>query len=217
MVSLFRQRVEPILVVVFAALFLTYQVASIFLGANSFAKAIESPASNSQPAQVESNDDASEQHLVYDDKVGDYDTPIGLNYVASYWPTRVQIANAQIDLPLTGSMEQQGIWEVSEDGANFAINTAIPNDQSGNTVIFGHDRPHLFRNIHNLKPGDEIKVYGADKVYVYTMDGSKIVSPSDISVMQQTKTATLTLITCDGWLSKDRYVVTAKLVQTSQF
>ena len=92
-----------------------------------------------------------------------------------------------------------------------ALNTAVPNGVAGNTVIFGHDRPHLFRNIHNLSSGDEIEIETSDAVYTYQVTGNSIVQPEDISVMDQTEKPTLTLITCDGWLSQERFVITASL------
>jgi sortase A len=193
-------------------MFISYHVVSVVLGINSFTKALQPSGDNRAAVQVESTDGIGDESLVNDDRSADNAAQIGLNYVAAYWPNRVLMKNVQIDLPLTGSMENQGAWEVSETGANFAINTAIPNGQSGNTVIFGHDRPNLFRNIHNLKAGDQIIVYGADKPYAYAVDSFKIVKPTDVSVMSQTKSATLTLITCDGWLSQDRFVVTAHYV-----
>jgi sortase A len=132
---------------------------------------------------------------------------LGLQAQASQWPTRVTMPSAAIDLTLDGSMEQAGSWVISETGANFALNTAIPNGQTGNTVLFGHDRPKLFHDIHQLKPGDAINILTAAGTYTYKMTSSTVVEPSDVSVMNQTDASTITLLTCDGWLSQNRYVV----------
>ncbi len=141
---------------------------------------------------------------------------LGLQAEESQWPTRILIPAVGIDLALEGSMEQDGQWEVSTIGANFALNTAIPNSVSGNTAIFGHDRPGLFRPIHNLKTNDTIHLTTANGVFIYKVTGSTIVEPTDVSVMDQTPASTLTLITCDGWLSQQRYVVTARFDHVDQ-
>lgn len=139
---------------------------------------------------------------------------VGLQTDSSIWPTRVVIDSVGIDLALTGSIEKEGQWLISETGANFATNTAIPNGQTGNTALFGHDRPKLFRNLHDLKEGAVVKVITKYMVYYYTVTGSKTVAPSDVSVMNQTTDPILTLITCDGWLSENRLVINAKFTRS---
>lgn len=138
---------------------------------------------------------------------------LGLDADQSLWPTSINIPDVDINLAIEGSIEQSGEWNISETGANFALNTAIPDGRSGNTAIFGHDRPKLFRRLHDLQNGQEIQVNTSFGTYVYVMTGSQVVTPQDISVMDQTETSTLTLLTCDGWLSQNRYVVTAKFSQ----
>lgn len=134
----------------------------------------------------------------------------GLTSQQSQWPIRVFMPSVKIDLPLEGSIEETGAWKISETGANFALNTAIPNESNGNTVLFGHDRPKLFHDIHGLKIGDPITVFNSKGSYTFTMVSSKVVTPTDVSVMDQTELPILTLLTCDGWLSQNRYVVVAK-------
>ena len=129
------------------------------------------------------------------------------------WPTRIKIGSVGLDLPLEGSIENNGSWNISLTGADFAINTAVPNPTAGNTTLFGHDRPLLFRPIHDTKVGDQILVYAPDGVYAYTITGNTVVEPSDISIFNQTPTPTLTLITCNGWFSENRFVVFAKLTR----
>lgn len=201
------KRISSNSLLVLAILFVVYHTVSVVFGASSFLKLLTAP--DATVAQVESNAVRSdntpgllteESQIIY-----------GYTSSEKIWPTRVVIDQVGIDLDLEGSLENQGTWNISENGANFAINTAVPNGISGNTAIFGHDRPHLFRNIHHLNPGDQVKVLTVDAEYTYKVTGSKVVQPTDISVMDQTEQPTLTLITCDGWLSQERYVVTASL------
>jgi hypothetical protein len=90
---------------------------------------------------------------------------LGFQADQSIWPTRVIATSVGLDLPLTGSIEKSGAWLISETGGNFATNTAVPNGQTGNTALFGHDRSKLFHPIHDLKVGSEIKVLTKTMVY----------------------------------------------------
>ncbi len=216
MLSKLRKNLPTYIILTLATVFVLYHIVSVSLGIDSFAQALQAGANDSGfNVQVESNQTEQDLALVNEDKSKATTVNIGLNYVASYWPTRIVIDKVNIDLPLIGSMESQGDWDVSETGANYAINTAMPNGQSGNTVIFGHDRPQLFHDIHELEVGDVITVMSQGHEYKYRVSGSKVVQPTDVSVMNQTVKPTLTLITCDGWLSQDRFIITAEMLPTS--
>lgn len=194
---------------VVAILFVAYHVISVVTGVGSMVHIFQSPeltVAESHQHQSESTETLTENHNVLQEP------KLGFESQPHTWPTRIVMESVDIDLAVEGSYEQQGAWEISETGSNFAINTAIPNAQTGNTAIFGHDRPHLFHRIHDLKPGDRVKVAVGNQWFEYAVIGNQIVKPDNVSVMDQTSEPTLTLITCDGWLSQDRYVVTAKLI-----
>jgi len=67
--------------------------------------------------------------------------------------------------------------------------------EPGNSVISGH-RDTFFRHIHELAKGDSVVVQRNGHVYSYEVTGKKIVRPTDLSVLRQTKDSRLTLITC---------------------
>jgi LPXTG-site transpeptidase (sortase) family protein len=192
------------LVTTLALIFVSYHLIFTVIGVRNFVYAVQGPkvvvAQKSTDVEHQASDIQPALQV------------LGFQAEQSLWPTSVSIPSVGIQLNLTGSMEKSGTWIISDTGANFAINTAIPNGLGGNTVLFGHDRPNLFHAIHALKPGDDIYVNVGPKTYQYQMVTSDIVSPTDVSVMDQTDGPTLTLLTCDGWLSQDRYVVKAALV-----
>lgn len=72
----------------------------------------------------------------------------------------------------------------------------------GNPVIAGHVvtlyEGNVFRNLYQVKLGDEVQVFTADSRFTYRVDEVKLVEPSDVSVMQPTEDSRLTLITCGG-------------------
>jgi LPXTG-site transpeptidase (sortase) family protein len=91
----------------------------------------------------------------------------------------------------------------------------------GNAVISGHvvtiAEGNVFRNLYKVNLGDEVKVDTADGHFTYIVDDVKLVSPQSIEVMQQSKDAKLTLITCGGDFDtktrsfSDRQIVVAHL------
>lgn len=67
--------------------------------------------------------------------------------------------------------------------------------QPGNVVLAGH-RDTVFRPLEGIRVGDVIEVTGRAAVTRYAVTSTKIVEPTDISVLDASETNTLTLITC---------------------
>ncbi|HYE25403.1 MAG TPA: class D sortase [Clostridia bacterium] len=85
----------------------------------------------------------------------------------------------------------------------------------GNVVITAH-RDTFFRNIGDLKMGDQIMLQRDGKAFTYEVTGRKIVAPNDVSVIQPTNDNRLTLITCYPVYyigpAPERLIVTSRLV-----
>jgi len=89
----------------------------------------------------------------------------------------------------------------------------------GNMFIFGHSTGfkivinkayQVFNNIKDLKEGDEIKIYGKEKIYSYKVHSVKLVNENEALVNFSNKANMLTLSTCDSFGKKtNRYVVEA--------
>jgi sortase A len=106
-------------------------------------------------------------------------------------------------------------WEQLRKGVGQHIGTANPG-QNGNMVFSAHNDifGELFRYLDQLKPGDEIFVRTATREYVYRVTGTRIVEPTEVSVMDPTPKATITLISCYPYLvDTERIVVFAELVE----
>lgn len=93
--------------------------------------------------------------------------------------------------------------------------TPMPGE-NGNTVFPGHrvTKTRPFRNIDQLKPGDQaiFTVNGVRSTYVMT--GSMIVKPTQMEITDPTPTPTATLFACHPpGSAKFRYVVRMALVQ----
>jgi sortase A len=99
-------------------------------------------------------------------------------------------------------------------GPGHLENSALPGE-SGNMVIAGH-RDTFFRPLRNVRAGDDIFVDMAHGRFHYRVASLRVVEPHDLSVLDQTAEAVLTLITCyPFWAlgpAPDRFVVRARRV-----
>jgi sortase A len=129
--------------------------------------------------------------------------------------TRVSIPRINMDAIVIEGVSRKQL----SIGPGHMIDTAMPGEP-GNAVITGH-RDTFFRNIYELKKGDEIIIRRNGQVFKYQVTGKKIVGPEDISVLKPTQDPQLTLITCYPTYyigpAPKRLVIFSKLAQpTSQ-
>lgn len=99
-------------------------------------------------------------------------------------------------------------WEQLKKGVGQHPGTANPGE-SGNMVVSAHNDifGELFRDLDQLKPGDEIRLTTATREFVYRVTGTRIVEPTEVSVMGTTTRATITLISCYPYLVDDQRIV----------
>jgi sortase A len=105
-------------------------------------------------------------------------------------------------------------WEQLKRGVGQHIGSANPGD-AGNLVLSAHNDifGELFRDLDQLKPGDDILVSTATRQYTYRVTGLRIVEPTEVSVMEPTSRPTITLISCYPYLKDtERIVVIGELV-----
>jgi sortase A len=102
-------------------------------------------------------------------------------------------------------------------GPGHLENTALPG-QSGNVVIAGH-RDSFFRPLRDIQVGDDIFLDTPQGRFHYRVTSLRVVKPHDLSVLDPTDDAVLTLITCyPFWVfgdAPDRFVVRAIGVRDS--
>ena len=65
----------------------------------------------------------------------------------------------------------------------------------GNIVIAGH-RDHIFRPLRNIRKGDEIRLRSLGHTYSYFVSVTRIVEPENVTPLDPTHNARLTLLTC---------------------
>jgi sortase A len=109
----------------------------------------------------------------------------------------------------------QGTDESSlELGPGHYPETAMPG-QGRTIAIAGHRTTYLapFRHIDSLKPGDKIALKMPYGTFVYSVQKSEIVDPSDVGIIHDTGYERLVLSACNPLYSAaQRYIVYARLV-----
>jgi sortase A len=100
-------------------------------------------------------------------------------------------------------------WEALKLGIGQFLNGVNPSDEQGNLVLSGHNDVYgeIFKDLDQLKTGDEIFVRTATRVFTYRVTGSDIVQPDDVSVMNPRGGATITLISCYPYKVNDKRIV----------
>lgn len=105
-------------------------------------------------------------------------------------------------------------WELVEKGVGHFVGSVMPGIKD-NTVLAGH-RDSVFSKLGKLVVGDLVTISTSDGTFIYSVTKTRIVLPTDKTVIVPTPNATLTLITCYpsyyiGSAPK-RYIVSADLV-----
>ena len=72
--------------------------------------------------------------------------------------------------------------------------TAFPGDP-GNVGMAAH-RDTFFRRLGDIEEGDEVRVVTPEGTFLYEVEGTKVVEPTDVWVLDPTDEPSLTLVTC---------------------
>jgi len=95
-------------------------------------------------------------------------------------------------------------------------NTAKPGEK-GNFCVAGHRSytyNEYFNRLGEIKIGDEVIIRTIKEEYKYKVYEIKVVEPSEVSVLDSTKDATLTLVTCTPIrIATHRLIIKGKLIE----
>ncbi|NKQ34844.1 MAG: class D sortase [Chloroflexi bacterium] len=126
---------------------------------------------------------------------------------------RIQIPAIDIDAPVVQGMYD---WEALKRGVAQKIGSAAPG-QVGNMALAAHNDIYgeLFRDLDQLRPGDEVIVSTSTQSYTYVVRETRIVEPTEVSVLDPTDWASATLISCYPYrVNTQRIVVFADLADS---
>lgn len=124
--------------------------------------------------------------------------------------TRLQIPAINVDAPVV----QGDGWEQLKKGIGQHIGSTEPG-KPGNLVVSAHNDVfgQLFRYLDQLEEGDVVVVYTPQQAYTYKVTETKIVEPTEISVMDATTESTLTLISCYPYMVDNKRIVVTAVLQ----
>ncbi|NNJ10719.1 sortase [Chloroflexales bacterium ZM16-3] len=127
-------------------------------------------------------------------------------------PQRLVMPTIGVDTPVKEVFVIDGAWQVADYAAGYHHGTTLPGN-TGNTVLSGHAglRGGVFRDLGDLRPGDDVMIETGGWSYTYRVRANKAVWPTQIEVMNPTQTPVLTLITCTNW-DTQRLIVVADLI-----
>ena len=127
-------------------------------------------------------------------------------------PQRLIMPTIDVDTPVKDVFVVDGAWQVADYAAGYHDGTTLPGN-TGNTVLSGHAglRGGVFRNLGDLRPGDDVRIQTGGWSYTYRVRTLTSVWPTQIEVMNATPTPVLTLITCTNW-DTQRLIVIADLI-----
>jgi sortase A len=146
-------------------------------------------------------------------------------------PTTAPISNVQPAAPPAAPGQPIGIIDIPKIGINYVAvqgtdetdlergpghysNTSLPGNP-GNAAFAGHRTTYAapFYNLDQLAPGDSIYITTTQGRFQYVVSKTLVVDPTDVAVLDDTPTPTLTLTTCNPRFSAaTRMVVKASLV-----
>ncbi len=148
--------------------------------------------------------------------------PAGLRPQMQAYLAAIQVPTPGLEQALGIKIEALGVnapivqgddWEALKRGVGQHIGSADPG-QAGNLVLTGHDDIYgeVFKELDQLKPGDEVVIFTANNRYTYTITQTRFVAPTLVQVMDPTSNPTLTLISCYPYrIDSQRIVVTGEL------
>jgi sortase A len=92
--------------------------------------------------------------------------------------------------------------------------TALPGER-GNVGLAAH-RDTFFRRLGEIRVDDQVRLVTPDGTFTYRVEGTRVVEPQDVWVLDQTSDPALTLITCYPFRyigsAPQRFIVRAQLI-----
>jgi len=118
---------------------------------------------------------------------------------------QIVIPTLKINASVVSKPYSELSWDLTTLGQDVALLGDIPNQTSVNNVIFaghvtvrnGSNGP--FRYLSKLNPGDQVILQDDNFIYTYIVREQLLVYPDETSILEDSQTPQITLITCTTW------------------
>lgn len=127
---------------------------------------------------------------------------------------RIVVPSIGVDAPVVLGDD----WDSLKLGVGHHTGSANPGQQD-NMVLSAHNDIYaeIFRYLSDVQLEDEIIVYTASRSYRYVVKAKRIIKPTEVEVMNPTRKAVVTLISCYPYLiDTQRIVVVGELVEDAR-
>jgi len=127
---------------------------------------------------------------------------------------RIQIAAIRVDAPIVmGDLPEQ-----LKKGVGQNLLNPVNPGQKGNLILSAHNDifGQIFRDLDQLKAGDEIVIYTNQRSYVYTVRETLIVNPDQVEVMAPTRDAVVTLVSCYPYMVDNKRIIVVADLQAER-
>lgn len=134
------------------------------------------------------------------------------------------VPKINVEAPIIWNIPEEQTEDKLLEGVVHLEDTALPGN-AGNIFITGHSSYYSwskspYKNIFSLLPaietGDKIYIQYQNKSFTYEVTSTKVVSPDNLSVLEQTPEHNLTLMTCvPVGTNLNRLIVLAKEISTN--
>lgn len=201
----FKRHIMPPIVGVFIVLSFLGVSNSQLIAAKMHAMTFQQPAAAAAPSDTGADEDAPPA-------------------VDPSLPSNITIDNIGVDAPVIyglQTIDEGAFQQALQRGVVHYPGTALPGN-AGNVVVFGHssgqvwapgDYKFVFTHLEKLRENDIVSLSHEGIRYSYRITGTKVVPPTDVSVLTPTENHTLTLITCTPvGTNKSRLIVTAEQI-----
>jgi LPXTG-site transpeptidase (sortase) family protein len=136
--------------------------------------------------------------------------------VISGQPTHIEFPSVKISVDIIPGYfdAKTNSWTLTKDKAQYATVTDQPNNKTGNTFIYGHNRWQVFTGLLDAKVGDEAIVTTANgHTFTYKLRTIEDVDPTNTQYLQTHNSPILTVQTCSGIWYEHRRMFTFDLVK----
>lgn len=130
-------------------------------------------------------------------------------------PVQLRIPSLNMTLPIINGEYNSRThqWTLSLDKVQYAVTTPQPNNNAGNTFLYGHNRPEVFAHLHDIQPKALAYVTTRDgHIFKYQLRSVKVTKPEDTSIFDYKGPPILTIQTCSGLFFQNRQLFTFKLI-----
>jgi sortase A len=106
-------------------------------------------------------------------------------------------AIARLDIPRLGLSKfvVDGVGKSELDLAVGRIPGSAPFGGAGTVALAGH-RDRQFKELRNIELGDTVRISTVEASYAYIVEGTRVVDPDAVEVLEASGYPKLTLVTC---------------------